>query len=329
METNRYSNPAEEITNNLGQQNFLVTKIVAVLYAILLLGVLYKILPSLTLYVTSADTLIATFGVVRYSLKLIWDASSLLFFVGFISVLITLVFSKKSINKSIILGINLGFITWVAGVLLFIVAQSAGPGSLGLIPIFYLLIIIVGISLVLFIKGLFQTRRWILFSILLVSIVLFVGSYVILTISNSIFRGVDSQRMERTNQPESIADCSWMTDDYIQPRNSCYRNLAVRTQDPSLCEKIVGNEKQYQEQKDSCYSDVAVGIGDWSLCSKIDPENSNELGRCLQRYCYTLPLGSREQYKCYYDAAIKAKDPFTCMSAGNELSKKCSAELQK
>jgi hypothetical protein len=328
MEPSRYDTPVESITPHTSQRGFLFTKIVAALYAILLVGVLYKIIPSLTPYFVYADAGIANVGLFRYILNLIWASSQFLFFIGLIGVLVALVISKKPIGKFVAVGVNLGFIVWVITILTLFAAMGAGEGGLGFIPIIYFLIAVIFVSLVFFIQGLFREKRLALFGILFAVTLLIVGSRIVLSAVDGLYRGADELKSERTYSPQSQSDCSWMTDDSLQPRNSCYYSLAERTQDPTVCEKIEGTEPQYRSQKDYCYATVAVHIDDYSLCDKIDPTNSGAMGRCLQGNCYNKPLGSKEQYQCYYDAALKSRDTGTCNWTGNELSQKCWKELQ-
>lgn len=80
-------------------------------------------------------------------------------------------------------------------------------------------------------------------------------------------------------------------------KDKCYWDIAKKKSDDSLCEKVSG------EWKNSCYGDVAIEINNISLCEKITDKKT------------------RENY-CYYQIAINTKDKSLCDRITSERIRK-------
>ncbi|MEA3255439.1 MAG: hypothetical protein U9Q22_06355 [Candidatus Altiarchaeota archaeon] len=80
-------------------------------------------------------------------------------------------------------------------------------------------------------------------------------------------------------------------------RDHCYKDAALRKNDPSLCEKI-----KYNPPQTKCYMELAEKLGRARLCHRMNPTDPS---------AYT-------QTQCMYQVAVKTKDAGVCDMIGSK-----------
>lgn len=94
----------------------------------------------------------------------------------------------------------------------------------------------------------------------------------------------------------------------------CYKNVAVATENSSLCEKIYFS-KFY---KDKCYWDIAKKKSDYLLCEKVSAEWRNSCYRDVAvqtnnvLLCDKITEKDTRENACYFYIALNTKDKILC-----------------